>query len=154
MPFLVEQLDAVFLAHLEKLQEVADANAAATCLGGQRQWSMPPLNGWSGDTMDISGMNAAFDRTELNHTYQEVISDEQQRGRQGEAGVLKLQLDYIAARERSFRTRHASSIRCKIHAAARRGGHAAAGGLFDTASGSIAIWLQRLLAAAHADPEA
>ena len=68
--------------------------------------------------------------------------------------VTKIQIDYIASLERAFRTRQASSVRCKIHASARRRGHAASGGLYDSASGGLAVWLQRMLDAAHDDPEA
>src|SRR5688572_22144045 len=118
--FLVTQLDPAFLDHLAKLQDISGANADAVCAGTQRKWLLPPTSAWSGDPMDIPGMNHAFDRTALNNLYIAVVSDTQQRGRQGEAGILKIQVDYIAALERAFRTRQASSVRCKIHAAARR----------------------------------
>ena len=153
MAWLVEELDAAFLAHLETLKDVALANADASCGVGQRTWYVPPLNEWSGDPLDLINMKSAFDRTAINTLYVQVVSNTDQDGRIGEAMLLKLQLDYIAALERSYRTRHASSVRCRIHAAARRAGHASSGGLFDTGSGTIALWLTRLLAAAHSDPE-
>jgi hypothetical protein len=151
---VVEQLDDKFVAHLGALFDVNEANAAAACSGAPSAWYYPPLDEWTGDPRDIKGMNAAFDRTAINELYEEVVGDPLRQGRQGEAVVLKLQLDYIAALERSFRTRHASSVRSKIHAAARRKGHGASGGLYDPSGGDIVLWLQRLLAAAHSDPEA
>ncbi len=114
----------------------------------QRRWYIPP--GWAGDVLNIPGLNAAYDRSAINNLYIQVVSTNP-LGRQGEAMVLKLQLDYIAALERGFRTRQASSVRCRIHAAARRNGHSAA--LYDTGSGTLVIWLNQLLSAAHSDPE-
>ena len=148
---IVEQLDEAFLDHLQALADYTTAGFGATCLEAQRQWYMPPLNGWSGNPLDIPETTLAFDRDALNAVYIAVVSDDAQRGRIGAASVLKLQIDYIAALERSFRTRHATSVRCRIHAGGRRRGHGASGGLFDTGNGNIALWLNRMLSAANTD---
>lgn len=148
---LVDSLDTAFLAHLDRLKTVADANADAVCAGTQRQWYLPPLDSWTGDPYDIAGMNYAFDRSALNAAYVAVVSDTLRRGRQGEAMILKLQIDYLAALERAFRTRQSSSIRAKVHAGIRRKSHGASGGLYNTSNGTITMWLTRLLAASH-DP--
>lgn len=151
--WLVDELDEKFVDQLEALQTVAAANADAVCGDTQRRWFLPPTSDWSGDPLDIAGMNAAFDRTDLNSLYVDVVSDEEQRGRQGEAMLLKLQMDYVASLERAFRTRHATSVRSRIHASGRLYGHGASGGLYAPANGTIALWLQRILEAAHDDPD-
>jgi hypothetical protein len=150
--YLVTQIDPKFLAHLDCLADVNEAAADASCLSGQRKWYNPPADGWSGDPQDIEGLNKAFDRDNLNTLYKQVVTDRHQRGRQGDAMFLKLQIDYLSALERAYRTRQASSVRCKIHAARRCRGHSSDGGLYDTGGGQIVIWLQRLLSAAHTDP--
>jgi hypothetical protein len=155
--WIVTGLDDYFLALLDRLSVVAAANSIAVCNSDyQRQWFLSAAlgAGWSGNPMDIQGMNLAFDRSALNSIYLSVLSSTSPLGRTGEAGLLKIQIDYVAAVERSFRTSQASSIRCKIHAAARRSIQGASGGLFDIGGGTIVIWLNNLLAGAHADPDA
>jgi hypothetical protein len=148
---LIDSLNTEFTDQLTALKDTADANADAVCGDTQRKWYLPPLGAWSGDPYDIPNTRYAFDRSSLNADYINVISDIPQRGRQGEAMILKLQLDYIIALERSFRTRQASIIRSKVHAGIRRKSHAASGGLYDTGNGTIVMWLTRLLDASH-DP--
>ena len=136
-----------FVPHMNALEETSAAAAEATLLTGQRKWMYPSLNGWSGDPQDISGMNNAFDRTNLNNTYIQILNDQNEQGFIGEAMAVKIQIDYIAALERSFRTRHCSSVRAKIHAAARRQGQGNHNfGLFNV---NIQTWLLRLIEAAH-----
>jgi len=137
-----------FLAHIDAIVESSQAASDATCLEGQRRWDYPPTGlGWYGDPYDLANMNGAFDRTPFNTDYVAVISTPGQRV--GEAIVIKLQLDYIAMMERAFRTRHASSIRCKLHASSRRGGHANLDGPF---KGTMVAYLTGLLGAAFNDP--
>jgi hypothetical protein len=149
MPIPVATLDPVFVDHLDTMETVSSAAAAATTLLGQRQWMLPPLGGWDGDPYNIQGITLAFDRTTLNAQYVELVSDPDREAKIGEVMVTKLQVDYLAASERAFRTRHASSVRLRLHAAARRRGQGVSQGPF---SGSIGLWLQRMLAAAHDDP--
>ncbi len=145
----VTTLDSKFLGHIENMETTSTAADQATMLDGQRQWMYPPLEGWSGDPRDIRGMSAAFDRTALNEQYVDLISDKTQECKIGETMATKLQVDYVAAMERGFRTRHCSSIRAKIHAAARRRGMGSPSGPL---TGGVSLWLQRLLQAAHSDP--
>lgn len=142
-------LDPDFQAHVDEIELTSTAAADAVCLLGQRKWHYPPLNTWSGNPLDITGTTNAFLRTNLNQEYVDAINDIDQQSTVGDGMVLKLQIDYIAALERAFRTRHASSVRCKIHAAARRRGMGDSGGVF---SGNVVLWLTRLIEAAHDDP--
>lgn len=141
--------DPNFDGHITKLELFSAAAAEACCMTGQRQWYYPPLNGWSGHPSDITGMNQAFDRTELNENYIEVVGDLNQLGAMGEATALKVQIDYIAALERSFRTRHMSSVRSKMHARGRKEGQGDSAGLFGN---NVSLWVTRLLDAAHDKP--
>jgi hypothetical protein len=147
----VTSLNEEFIDQLFAAAGVSSAADDATMLNGQRQWMLPPSNGWNGDPQDIVGMNLAFKRDNLNAQYQSVLGTPEHKGTVGEAMVVKLQIDYVAALERAFRTRHCSSIRAKIHAAGRRRGQG------DTSKGLWAgnvLWLERMLFAAHDDPYA
>lgn len=141
---IVPELNEDFVNHMQVLQDTAEANGAATCLDGQRKWYYPPLNGWSGNVTDITGMNDAFARDDLGTQYQ-AVNTAASGGTIGESMVVKLQNDYIAAAERAFRTRHASSVRCRIHAASRRKGHGNSLGIFST-NGNIQGWLNNIIA--------
>jgi len=150
MPLVVSP-DPEFTSQLAELEAGSKAAADAALLLGQRKWMYPPLNSWNGNPFDIKGMNSAFDRSNLNATYVQVVSDMQGRGTVGEAMALKMQIDYIAALERAFRTRYCSSVRARIHAAARRRGQG------DTNNGLFTARLQmsimRLLESAHDSSE-
>lgn len=148
MPYVTE-LHEEFLRHIEQLEKTSKAADEASCLTGQRKWMNPPLQGWSGDPQDITGLNKAFTRKAMNALYVAIMRDETPNGTIGETMVLKLMVDYIAALERAFRTRHCSSVRAKLHAAGRRRGQGSKDGLF---TGSVVLWLERLLLAAHDDP--
>jgi hypothetical protein len=138
-------LDPRFLALLDDLMEAETSAADAQKLTGQRIWYMPTGTSYGGDPTDIPGINDAFDRSNINDNYPDVLRNHTE----GEAMVLKLQADYIAAMERAFRTRHASSVRLRLHAAARHSGHGDAAGPL---GGSVKLWIERLLEAAHKTP--
>lgn len=147
----ITTLDTDFLNHLDAMKTVSTAADEATILQNQRQWMYPPLNGWSGNPLDIVDMNNAFDRTNLNNQYITIIDDLTHEDKIGTVMATKLQLDYIAAMERAFRTRHCSSVRAKIHAAARRRGQGSSNGVF---TGSIVPWMLYFIQSANDDPDA
>jgi len=138
--------DPEFMDQITELESVSKAADEAAMLIGQRKWMYPPLQGWDGDPRKISDMNKAFVRKNLNKTYVTIMSDTTQKGTIGEIMILKLQIDYIASLERAFRTRFCSSVRARMHSAARRRGQGNPQGLF---TGSIVLWLKRILTAAH-----
>lgn len=146
-PYVTEPDPTDFVPQMEQLESTSAAAAEAAFLQGQRQWMYPPLNDWSGHPFDIIGMNSAFTRANLNSIYVQIMSDPNGCGTIGESMVVKLQVDYVAALERAFRTRYCSSVRAKLHAAARRQGQGNSGaGLF---SATVTGWLLRLITAAH-----
>lgn len=146
-PYVTSPDPTEFTPQLGAMELTSEAAAMATLLTGQRRWMYPPLSGWSGDPSDIQGMNDAFNRSNLNNTYVQIVSDPNGAGTIGESMVVKLQVDYIAALERAFRTRHSSSIRAKLQAASRRRGQGdATNGVF---AATVNGWLLRLIYAAH-----
>lgn len=146
---IINSLDPEFTDQLEKLEENSEAIADSTRLEDQRTWYLPPIDTWNGDLYDLTGMTDSFKRTDLNSDYETLIGDTSELATVGESMVVKLQADYVASIERSFRTRHTSYVRSKIHASSRRRGHGDSNGLY---SGYIALWLERMLAAAHDNP--
>ena len=118
------EVHAVFRDTAAALQADADALAKATAGAAQRRWQIGPVGGWDGDPLQVAGMAARFDRGPVGQNYAECLADQRALGSVGSAQALVLQSDYVAAQERAFRVRHATSVRCAAHAAGRRRGHA------------------------------
>ena len=133
------QIHQVFTKRLQDWQKLsAKLKKAESSTQTQRVWMAP--SDWDGDPFNIPGMHEpSFDRTPINEDYEQVAVDTEQHV--GRAGCLKIQLDAVAQMERAFRYRHASGIRCVLHAAARHGGHGNAKGVF----GAVANYAQDLL---------
>ena len=148
MPYVTDP-DPEFVDQLTNLEDSSTAASKATLLTGQRKWTYPPLNGWDGNPFNIVGMNDAFKRKNLNYIYLQILGDPEKAGTIGELMALKLQIDYVAALERAFRSRHCSSIRAKIHAAARKRGQGDTKGLF---TGNVKENIINVLFAAHDYP--
>lgn len=119
----IAKLDANFKNLLGSISEAVLANAAAVTDTAKRAWMRPPTGEWTGDPMDIEGLNKAFDRTEANTLYDKALHAPKAQGKLGDCAATKLQVDYVAVAERAYRTRHASRIRCMVHAAGRLRGH-------------------------------
>lgn len=110
------------------LQEAGDAPEEIT----QRPWMTPDLNGYDGDPLNIGGMAAAFDTTDLNNAYATATQQAGAPGRVVDRMVAKIQVDYLAAMERAYRARHATIVRCQMHAAGRRQGQGGEHGVLRT----------------------
>ena len=85
---------------------------------------------WEGDPLVIPGIADAFDRDEINQQYASMLADGTNPGSVGSCSALKTQVDWLAMLERGLRARHATSVRCAVHSAARRGGHSSGAGVF------------------------
>lgn len=121
------QLYTPFVEQIGNLQTEATNIAESNQGDDQRTWRIPEL--WTGDPLDIPAFKPPFDREKINEAYQDFFSGADNRV--ADTMAAKLQGDHLGAQERAFRLRHASHIRCTMHAANRRGGHGkAAGGLF------------------------
>lgn len=116
------QVHARFTAQVQRLAAEAGLLHKSVTTGAGREWQLGDLNGWSGDVTDIPGMARPFDRKEIGQNFADVYQPKSP-GTVGDAATLRLQNDYLAAMERAFRTRHASSVRAAVMAAGRRSGH-------------------------------
>lgn len=119
-------LDTTFDSNIDALIDYADASS----VGEQNQdlgaWYLGDLDLWSGDTLDVDAINKAFSREAVGDAYGTIFTADDGtagEGTVGEAASCVLQSDYLAVIERAFRMRHASPIRSRAQAAARRIGH-------------------------------
>lgn len=121
------QVDSVFNDRIDDLQRLSGLMSTAQTGQGQRAWMVPST--WQGNPLDVPQLhNPAFDRAGINASYQNVHTSA--GGSVGAAGSLKLQLDFLSVMERAFRSRHATGIRCLMHASARHAGHSHSQGVF------------------------
>lgn len=113
-----------FSTRLAELKAQADKQAEAFKGTGFRPWNIPEDTIATNLFTDIEnlhgGNNTGFDRTEINKRYVQCFQDASSPGTGGDVIGLKLQMDYLAAAERAFRFRHASTPRLLTHAASRR----------------------------------
>lgn len=112
----------VFRTQLEKLAENAKNAHQALLLQEQRKWCKPDLQGWSGDPFDLDGMSEAFKRDANHEDFLNALKSDDP-GAIGDLAVSQLQGDWLAALERAYRRRYASSVRSRMHAAGRLFGH-------------------------------
>lgn len=99
---------------------------------GAPQWQIPNKKEWSGDPLQIDSIDKAFDRREINENVEEVLSDATVIGTAGDICALKIQGDWLATMERSFRFRHATPVRCIGHMAARAIGKGKSSGVYSS----------------------
>lgn len=122
------EVHKVFADRTGELASHARAKADAARGRGQRAWDTPA--GWSGDPMDIPGLVAAYDRSEIDQNYAQLIASGDDPGTAGDVVAVKTQGDYVGLQERGIRARYSSSIRCIAHASARWKGHGNDKGIF------------------------
>lgn len=113
----------VFSDNIKNQQRTADKVYNGNIDSAQRIWRVP-IN-WDGDPLNIEGFNQPFERKAINEDY--MLTFKLEDGREADAQAAKLQGDHVSAQERAFRHRHASHIRCGMHSANRRRGHALSG---------------------------
>lgn len=149
----VATIDPVFEGQLNRLKDTDrriyisallghDTEQPDTCEQDtirQRKWQMPEPGTWDLNLFHISGtpgtgsIKDAFDRTRPNKLYTRALLKGQPidakdiapagEGRVADCQAMKIQIDHLAVQERAFRLRHATSVRCVMHAAVRRRGH-------------------------------
>ena len=136
-------LDDIFVDEMDALTAEAANAAAAEQNQTLRVWFLGDTDLWSGEPLDIAGIADAFDRDPVGQDYANAVTD----GTAGEAGSFKSQSDVLAVHERAFRLRHATPIRGRAHAAARRQAHAADNGMIARTVGQA----QDLLTAGSTD---
>jgi hypothetical protein len=129
----------VFQQNLEDLTEKADQQAQASRSAEPRPWNRPEK---AKDPLDIAGITDAFDRSEIDTNFSELLQDPESPGTCGDVICVKTQGDYVAEIERGFRARHATPVRCICHSMARRKGHSKPNGIF---LGGVLVHVQNAL---------
>lgn len=109
-----------FRQRLTDLMAQSNVFAEAFKRAGQRGWNVPS-NLTAPHLFAIAELHKpAFDRQGPNDNYLECFQNAADMGTVGDVIGLKLQIDYVAAEERQFRFRHASTCRNICHAMSRR----------------------------------
>jgi hypothetical protein len=116
-------IHTVFANNVANQQAVSDKVHKGNTDLSQRIWRIPPS--WAGDPLDIPLFSVPFTRLTINEDY--MLTFQSEDGREADAMAAKLQGDHVSSQERAFRYRHAGHIRCVMHGANRRRGHAMAG---------------------------
>jgi hypothetical protein len=117
-------LDSNFINQHNQLISQASNIGSSILIDSQRQWMLPA--GFIFTPSSPEPVGFYYSREGINTTYQQIFL---YGGSTGDAMACRIQSDYLSAQERAFRLRHMTSIRCQIHAATRRLGHAAQGGV-------------------------
>lgn len=117
------QVHPAFKKRLDELAARALNFAKAFMREEQRKWNVP-------DDMEAENLfeiqslhKPSFDRDSINANYSQCFQSVDDMGTVGDVIGIKFQLDYMAAEERQFRLRHASTCRCLTHAMGRRRAH-------------------------------
>jgi len=126
----VKGLDDTLLRQLDAAAEYARKDQEAVWKPGPRPWFVPadPEGNWSGDLFALEELNGLFSREDLGRRFDEA-TDPESPGVSGDLMAVQLQGDYLATMERAYRNRIRTSVRNKIHAAARRKGQSGASGV-------------------------
>jgi hypothetical protein len=137
--------------HLAGLEDQAQSHGAAVAAPGVvvRYWNVPDTYPDDVDIQDPFGFLQACDRTDLNDDCTEAYETggDPNSGRMGQVMANKIAIDNMGAYERALHARHASAVRCRAWACARRAGHADdTYGVF----GCLARFVQDFLDAAEA----
>lgn len=116
----VSRIVSNYTALLNALAQYAASQEKAAKLGLPPKYFAP--SGWNGDVFDIPALGLSFSRRELYGLFRTAVSSADAGGTVGDLETIVLQGDFLAAAERAFRARHASSVRDKMHAAGRHRG--------------------------------
>lgn len=115
------KIHEVFRRRLQDLRLQAQQTQNAIQGKHQRQWQIP--SDYDGSLLDIPKLHEpAFQRQEINTTYEAVTKDPNAAGTVGDVISLKLQIDYNACEERAFRARHTTLCRAMCLGHGRRFG--------------------------------
>lgn len=118
-----------FSSQIAALKEHAEpALAGLGVQGAVPRWYSPNKGNWSGSVFDIPGIAKAYDRDDNASDYREALVRD---GSSGDMTGSQLQGDYLAIQQRAYIMRHSTVCRSAVHAAGRRFGQSAPGGVFE-----------------------
>ncbi len=139
---------ATFMEHVNQLAATSLAKGQSTYLTGLRSWNTP-IGTYSGDPLEIEGIEEGYFRNDLNEAYSIAINTSgENSGRIGTCMAFKAQVDWLAIKERAYRFRHATSIRCAMHSAGRQTTRGSGRG---TLYGGLVGTIQDLIASSYND---
>jgi len=145
---VVTALGALLEKQMKRLREHAENEHKASIRdGGWWEWYAPEKEGWSGDPFDLEGMAEPFKRSQHEEEFAKAVADPQSPGVVADLMLSQLQGDILASLERALRARLRTSIRSKMHAAARLYGHGHENGVIMLGQVN---YLERLIKAANA----
>jgi len=129
-----------FVQHISKLVDFQNQRHESALNQGPSTFYEPPDSDWDGDLFDLQGMSKAFDRTPQQEDFQTAASE---GGVQGDYILTILQGDMLAVLERAYRARHHTSVRSRLHAAARQRGHGFPTGVLSQGLQGYLEWLEK-----------
>jgi len=133
-------LRSSFISQIQALSDHQIRRYMAALNSGTFNYFRPPTSDWSGDLFDLVGIAEAFKRLEQEQDFQSTASS---GGVQGDYILTTLQGDFLAVLERAFRARHQTSVRTRIHAAARYRGHGFPTGVMQLGMQGYLEWLEK-----------
>lgn len=126
---MIGYIDTTTYVLVQDLKLAAASGAAQdspTALG-RRDWFIPQ-NLLGTTVLDIGSTKDGFDRSSLGAAYSDIVLNA--TGSLAESSCVRMQSDWIAGCERAYRVRHASPVRCSIHAMGRNSGRASSRGVY------------------------
>jgi len=127
---------------MQTMRAYAQVAANEITKASPRSWMLPmDHNAWTGDPADFESIGDAFPREQLNETVQNLLLQADKNATTAALMAARLQLEYMAMMERSFRARHLSPVRATAHSLARLRGHGDAGGVHE---GGVLRYIQNI----------
>ena len=113
---MTQGVNKTFSDRMRELQAQAATNYRSLRAETQRLWQTPAADQSSALRVQDIG-KTAFDRSELNAEYEELVNGTAASASCGEVLALRLQIAAVAAEERAYRHRHMSVARaiCTAH---------------------------------------
>jgi hypothetical protein len=104
----------------ESLRRYAAQDGMALLGQAFRTWYTPEKESWSGGPFDLTGLQMPFSRAQHEQEFDSAVANAANPGTVGDLAASQLQGDLLASLERAYRSRLRTSVRNKMHAAARR----------------------------------
>lgn len=114
-------ITANLTAQLKQLMAYGEQDAQALLNKAPPQWYRP--KDWDAAFHDIQSYHAPFDRKLSEEEFIKATTVLDKPGTTTDLGMVATQGDFLHVMERAFRSRMTSSVRSRVHAAARKAGH-------------------------------
>lgn len=120
LPTPKTDVGTLFNKRLVELAEIQTKNGQAALNQGAAAWCRPAeiTKSYNSDEGNKQ-VGEVFSRQEQEKWFDEATKNPKDRGTRGDFYQIQLQGDFLACMERAYRTRHLSTLRSRIHPAAR-----------------------------------